>query len=122
VHEKLRSYTYIYPKPGDKTDVYADPSLTNGTWHHFAVVRTSADSATGIRYYLDGVYKNTADADSIVWDEAGVELALGDQPALTAVSFHGLVGDVRIYHDPPWYPTDQDILVLYLYTKEAYGK
>ena len=27
VHEKLRSYTYIYPKPGDKTDVYADPEL-----------------------------------------------------------------------------------------------
>lgn len=27
VHEKLRSYTYIYPNPGDKTDVYADPFL-----------------------------------------------------------------------------------------------
>lgn len=27
VHEKLRSYTYIYPKPGDKTNVYADPIL-----------------------------------------------------------------------------------------------
>lgn len=27
VHEKLRSYTYIYPKPDDKTDVYADPML-----------------------------------------------------------------------------------------------
>ena len=27
VHDKLRSYTYIYPKPGDKTNVYADPEL-----------------------------------------------------------------------------------------------
>jgi 2-dehydro-3-deoxyphosphogalactonate aldolase len=27
VHEKLRSYTYIYPRPGDKTDVYQDPDL-----------------------------------------------------------------------------------------------
>jgi 2-dehydro-3-deoxyphosphogalactonate aldolase len=27
VHEKLRSYTYIYPKEGDKTNVYADPEL-----------------------------------------------------------------------------------------------
>jgi L-alanine-DL-glutamate epimerase-like enolase superfamily enzyme len=27
VHEKLRSYTYIYPQPGDKTDVYMDPLL-----------------------------------------------------------------------------------------------
>jgi 2-dehydro-3-deoxyphosphogalactonate aldolase len=27
VHEKLRSYTYIYPRPGDQTDVYQDPEL-----------------------------------------------------------------------------------------------
>ena len=27
VHERLRSYTYIYPEPDDKTDVYIDPDL-----------------------------------------------------------------------------------------------
>ena len=27
VHERLRSYTYIYPEPGDATDVYVDPDL-----------------------------------------------------------------------------------------------
>ena len=27
VHERLRSYTYLYPKPGDKTDVYMDADL-----------------------------------------------------------------------------------------------
>ncbi len=27
VHDRLRSYTYIYPKPDDKTDVYEDPDL-----------------------------------------------------------------------------------------------
>src|SRR5262249_53765703 len=27
VHERLRSYTYIYARPGDKTDVYRDPDL-----------------------------------------------------------------------------------------------
>jgi 2-dehydro-3-deoxyphosphogalactonate aldolase len=27
VHERLRSYTYIYPRPGDRTDVYQDPEL-----------------------------------------------------------------------------------------------
>ncbi|MEM7224928.1 MAG: mandelate racemase/muconate lactonizing enzyme family protein [Pseudomonadota bacterium] len=27
VHEKLRSYTYLYPKEGDRTDVYADADL-----------------------------------------------------------------------------------------------
>jgi 2-dehydro-3-deoxyphosphogalactonate aldolase len=28
VHEKLRSYTYIYERPGDKTNVYQDPDLS----------------------------------------------------------------------------------------------
>ena len=27
VHEKLRSYSYLYPKEGDKTNVYEDPDL-----------------------------------------------------------------------------------------------
>lgn len=27
VHEKLRSYTYLYPDASDKTDVYSDPDL-----------------------------------------------------------------------------------------------
>ncbi len=27
VHERLRSYTYLYPEPGDATDVYSDPLL-----------------------------------------------------------------------------------------------
>ena len=28
VHERLRSYTYIYARPGDKVDVYQDPQLS----------------------------------------------------------------------------------------------
>lgn len=27
VHERLRSYTYLYPEPGDGSDVYSDPDL-----------------------------------------------------------------------------------------------
>ncbi len=27
VHERLRTYTYLYPEPGDGTDVYVDPDL-----------------------------------------------------------------------------------------------
>ena len=27
VHDRLRSYSYLYPKPTDRTDVYADPDL-----------------------------------------------------------------------------------------------
>jgi galactonate dehydratase len=28
VHERLRTYTYIYARPGDRTDVYQDPDLS----------------------------------------------------------------------------------------------
>jgi 2-dehydro-3-deoxyphosphogalactonate aldolase len=28
VHERLRTYTYIYARPGDKVDVYQDPDLS----------------------------------------------------------------------------------------------
>ena len=27
IHERLRAYTYIYPRPGDESDVYHDPDL-----------------------------------------------------------------------------------------------
>ena len=27
IHEALRAYTYLYPRPGDTTDVYSDPDL-----------------------------------------------------------------------------------------------
>lgn len=27
VHERLRTYTYLYPEPGDKSDIYSDPAL-----------------------------------------------------------------------------------------------
>ncbi len=39
VHEKLRSYTYIYPEAADKTDVYKDP--------HLAAERAAAYAAKG---------------------------------------------------------------------------
>ncbi len=35
VHERLRSYTYIYPRPGDKTDVYHDPDLAAERAAHY---------------------------------------------------------------------------------------
>lgn len=39
VHERLRTYTYLYPAEGDATDVYADPDL--------AAERAAAYSARG---------------------------------------------------------------------------
>lgn len=30
VHDRLRTYTYLYPDPGDTTDVYVDPDLAAG--------------------------------------------------------------------------------------------
>jgi galactonate dehydratase len=35
VHERLRSYTYIYARPGDATDVYQDPDLAAARAHEY---------------------------------------------------------------------------------------
>jgi 2-dehydro-3-deoxyphosphogalactonate aldolase len=35
VHERLRSYTYIYARPGDRSDVYMDPVLAAERAHEY---------------------------------------------------------------------------------------
>ena len=51
VHERLRSYTYIYARPGDKTDVYQDPQL----WPS-AQSSTCAQGFTAIKFDPAGPY------------------------------------------------------------------
>ena len=51
VHERLRAYTYIYPRPGDQSDVYHDPEL--------AAVRASeylAQGFTALKFDPAGPY------------------------------------------------------------------
>jgi galactonate dehydratase len=51
VHERLRAYTYIYPKPGDQRDVYHDPDL--------AAVRAAeylAQGFTALKFDPAGAY------------------------------------------------------------------
>lgn len=51
VHDRLRSYTYIYPEPGDVTNVYSDPYL--------AAERASAyvkQGYTAVKFDPVGVY------------------------------------------------------------------
>jgi galactonate dehydratase len=64
VHESLRSYTYIYPRPGDATDVYHDPDL----------------AATRAQLYLDMGF------DALKFDPAGPYSAFdGRQLSLEAL-------------------------------------
>jgi galactonate dehydratase len=42
VHEKLRSYTYLYPEPDDATDVYMDPNLAAQRAVEYAEIGFSA--------------------------------------------------------------------------------
>ncbi len=51
VHEKLRSYTYLYPKEGDKTDVYADPDLAAER-----AAETAAQGFTAVKFDPAGPY------------------------------------------------------------------
>jgi galactonate dehydratase len=61
VHEALRSYTYLYPEPGDTADVYLDPDL--------AAARTAEEVARGFT--------------AVKFDPAGPYTAMGGhQPSL----------------------------------------
>jgi 2-dehydro-3-deoxyphosphogalactonate aldolase len=51
VHERLRAYTYIYPRPGDRSNVYQDPDL--------AAVRAAeylAEGFTALKFDPAGPY------------------------------------------------------------------
>src|SRR5580700_6264986 len=51
VHERLRSYTYIYSRPGDKSDVYQDPDLAAAR-----AVEYVAQGFTAIKFDPAGPY------------------------------------------------------------------
>jgi len=51
VHEKLRSYTYLYPKDGDKTDVYVDADLAAER-----AAETVAEGFTAVKFDPAGPY------------------------------------------------------------------
>jgi galactonate dehydratase len=51
VHERLRSYTYIYARPGDKVDVYQDPELSAERAAEYV-----AEGFTAIKFDPSGPY------------------------------------------------------------------
>ncbi len=51
VHERLRAYTYMYPRPGDASDVYVDPDLAA---HRAA--EYLADGFTALKFDPAGPY------------------------------------------------------------------
>ncbi|MBC6440000.1 MAG: mandelate racemase/muconate lactonizing enzyme family protein [Rhodospirillales bacterium] len=51
VHERIRSYTYIYPEEGDATDVYADPDLAAER-----AARYVSEGFTGVKFDPAGPY------------------------------------------------------------------
>jgi 2-dehydro-3-deoxyphosphogalactonate aldolase len=51
VHERLRSYTYLYPQPGDATNVYLDPDLAAERASEYA-----ASGFTAVKFDPAGPY------------------------------------------------------------------
>src|SRR5579864_6145731 len=51
VHERLRSYTYIYARPGDRSDVYQDPVLAAERAHEYL-----AQGFTALKFDPAGPY------------------------------------------------------------------
>lgn len=51
VHQRLRAYTYIYPRPGDQSDVYHDPELAGERAAEYL-----AQGFTGLKFDPAGPY------------------------------------------------------------------
>ncbi len=51
VHEKLRSYTYLYPKEGDDSDVYMDPDLAAERAAEYVQMGFTAVKFDPVSYY-----------------------------------------------------------------------
>ena len=111
VHERLRSYTYLYPEPDDRTDVYRDPDLAAERSHQYV-----EQGFTAVKFDPVGIYSafdprqlslQTLDrAEQMV---ARIREAVGDRADLL-VGTHGQMtaaGAVRLArrlekYDPLW--------------------
>ncbi len=51
VWERLRTYTYLYPEPGDRADVYVDPELAAERAAHYADLGFSAIKFDPVSHY-----------------------------------------------------------------------
>jgi hypothetical protein len=71
--------------------------ITAGAWHHVAVTYDGSD----MRIYRDGVEVASAPKAGSIDTNAGVAVAMGNQPAgAGSKAFDGLLDDVRIYDRP----------------------
>jgi L-alanine-DL-glutamate epimerase-like enolase superfamily enzyme len=121
VHERLRGYSYLYPEPGDATDVYADPDLAATRAAEYVARGFTAvkfDPA-GPYTVFDGHQPSLADLDRTEAFLARLREAVGDRADLL-LGTHGqftAAGALRLArrierHDPLWFeepvpPTDE---------------
>jgi galactonate dehydratase len=111
VHERLRSYTYLYPAPDDKTDVYRDPELAAERSYQYV-----EQGFTAVKFDPVGVYSafdprqlSLATLDRAEQMVARIREAVGDRADLL-VGTHGQMtaaGAVRLAsrlekYDPLW--------------------
>ena len=120
VHERLRSYTYLYPADGDATDVYTDPELAAGRAAEYAALGFTAVKFDPAGPYstLDPRQPSLADLDRSERYVRGVREAVGDRCDLL-FGTHGqftTAGAIRLArrlepYDPLWFeePTPPEL-------------
>lgn len=120
VHERLRTYTYLYPAPGDRSDVYAEPALAaeraaEAVARGFTAVKFDP---AGPYTVFDGHQPSLEDLDRSEEMVAAIRDAVGSRADLL-VGTHGQFtagGAIRLArrlerYDPLWFeePTPPDV-------------
>lgn len=120
VHERLRSYTYLYPKPDDSADVYVDPDAAAGRALEMADMGFTAvkfDPAGAYSVYdprqpsLEGIERSVAFVQAIR-EAVGTrcDLLFGTHGQFTTAGAIRLARQLEPY-DPLWFeePTPPDV-------------
>lgn len=75
------------------TGGWSSPTLTNGTWYHFAITATNTSWST----YYNGAFQTTITASFPTIDTYGRNMSIGNLVNGTQTGSNGLVDDLRIY-------------------------
>lgn len=74
-------------------------TLTNGTWHHVAVVYDSSSDANDPLFYIDGVLQSTTETDTpsgTFRSDAGIQMTIGNHAQVTSRTFDGRIDELRV--------------------------
>ncbi len=77
-------------------DVFSQTGMTDGEWHHFAVVRGDDNK---LHLYIDGTLEASSDEAAADFDDTPYEVVLGMSIERNPRYFKGLMDEIRFWND-----------------------